>query len=338
MPEQERSPRARLLDLIVAFQKTQCIRVAVELGLPDLLAEHPTSATDLAQVCGVDPPMLRRFLRALIAIGLIELEDDGRYALTSMGRALGSDDLGPVAIFYGSDPTWSVWSALGNSIRTGQQAFDRVYGNPDCWEYYAENPRAAIEFDAAMASLTGGTSDAVVDSFDFGRFHTVVDVGGGDGTLLTTILRRHPQVRGVLYDVAHVADRAHQALGAAGVADRCEVRSGDFRVEVPTGGDCYVLKWIVHDWDDDGCRAILGACRRAMDERSRLVLVERVLPEKTRPGNTDGPLADLMMLVMANGKERTEQEFAELLAECGFRLDRIQPTGTNVNVLEAVPV
>jgi len=180
----------------------------------------------------------------------------------------------------------------------------------------------------------------VVSSYDFSPFARVVDIGGGDGTLLAAILRACPSARGVLFDVDHVVGRARPALDSAGVLDRSELVGGDFRVAVPAGADCYVLKWILHDWEDDVSATILRRCREAVTDAgsTRLVVVERVLPERVGPEHLDLVLSDLNMMAMTCGRERTEAEFAELFAGAGFRLDRVLPTGTNVSVVEATPV
>jgi predicted O-methyltransferase YrrM len=331
------NPRARLLGLIVAFRQTQCIRVAADLGVADHLVDGPASSSDLAAACGAKEPYLRRLLRALVALGLLDQDDDGRYRLTAVGEQLSVGGLGAAAQFYGRDPTWSAWRALDHAVRTGESPFDHAHGMP-LWDYYARHPETAATFDAAMASITGGLTDAVVSAYDFSGFRRVVDVGGGDGTLLAGILHRCPDTRGVLFDRDHVVDRARSALDAAGVGERCELVGGDFRDAVPGGGDCYVLKWILHDWDDEACATILRRCREAVDPGGRLVVVERVLPERVGPADLDAVLSDLNMMVMVSGRERTETEFAELFAGAGFRLELVSPTGTNLQVIEAVPV
>jgi O-methyltransferase/methyltransferase family protein len=338
MPDFE-SPRARLLKLIVAFRQTQCIRVAVEFGVADQLASGPATSAELATACGAEEPFLRRLLRALTGLGLLDQDDDGRYRLTEVGEQMRVDRLGPAALFFGGDPIWSAWGALDHAVRTGEHPFDHVHGM-DVWEYYAAHPDEGSRFDAAMASITGGLADAVVSSYDFSGFRRVVDVGGGDGTLLSAILRSAPSARGVLFDVPAVVERAKQALESAGVLDRSEPVGGDFRAAVPDGADCYVLKWILHDWEDDVCTTILRRCREAVTsaDGAKLVVIERVLPERVGPEHLDLVLSDLNMMATTRGRERTKAEFAELFAGAGFRLDRVVPTGTNVSVVEATPV
>jgi hypothetical protein len=320
---------ARLLELIVAFRQTQCVRVAVELGVADQLASGPAASAELAVACRAEEPFLRRLLRALTGLGLLDQDHDGRYRLTTVGEQMRSDRLGPAALFFGRDPVWSAWGALDHAIRTGDHPFDHLYGMR-LWDYYAANPDDAARFDAAMASITGRLAEAVVSSYDFSGFTRVVDVGGGDGTLLAAILRSAPSARGVLFDVPAVVDRAKSALDSAGVLDRTELVGGDFHAAVPPGADCCVLKWILHDWDDDACTTSAGG--------AKLVVIERVLPDRVGPEHVDLVLSDLNMMAMTCGRERTEAEFAELFAGAGFRLDRVVPTGTNVSVVEATPV
>src|SRR3954469_3243009 len=338
MPVSE-NPRARLLELIVAFRQTQCVRVAVQIGVADQLASGPAASPDLAVACGAKEPFLRRLLRALTGLGLLDQDDDGRYRLTTVGEQMRSDRMGPAALFFGCDPVWSAWGALDHAVRTGERPFDRLYGMP-VWDYYAANPNQGVRFDAAMASITGRLAEAVVSSYDFSGFTRVVDVGGGDGTLLAAILRSAPSVRGVLFDVPAVVGRAKPALESAGVLDRTELVGGDFRDAVPAGADCCVLKWILHDWDDEVCTTVLRRCREAVSSAggAKLVVIERVLPERVGPEHLDLVLSDLNMMAMTCGQERTEAEFAEMFAAAGFRMDRVVPTGTNVSVIEATPV
>jgi hypothetical protein len=247
--------------------------------------------------------------------------------------------MGPGALFFGCDPVWSAWGALDHAVRTGERPFDHLYGMP-VWEYYAANPEQGARFDAAMSSITGGLAEAVVSSYDFSGFGRVIDIGGGDGTLLAAIVRSAPSARGVLFDVPAVVDRAKPALESAGVLNRTELVGGDFRVAIPPGADCCVLKWILHDWEDHVCTTILRRCRDAVTSAggAKLVVIERVLPERVGPEHLDLVLSDLNMMAMTCGRDRTEAEFAELFARTGFRLDRVMPTGTNVSVVEATPV
>jgi hypothetical protein len=325
--------KAALRLLTIAAWQTQCIRAAIELGLPDHLAAGPATSEELAVACGAQERPLRRLMRALVAMGVLDVDAGQRYSLTQVGEELGPDGPGPFALTAGSEPAWSAWTALTHSIRTGGCAFEHVHGMP-AWEYLASHPDEGTRFRTGMAALTRGVGSRVVSSYDFSRFPVVVDVGGGDGALLAEILRQCPQGRGILVDLPHVVPRAEQALDQAGVSDRCDFWAGDFRAGLPSG-DAFVLKSILHDWQDDDVLAILGSCRNAAAPDSRLLIVERVLPEEITGGDLEAMLTDLNMLVMLGGLERTGSEHRRLLDRGGFRLDRVVPTGTEFSVIEA---
>jgi hypothetical protein len=327
-----RDTRLALRALVTAAWQAQCVRAAADLDLPARLAAGPADSAALAAACGVHEGALRRLLRALTAMGILA-GDGQQYALTPLGGAL--RDLGPWAQYTASDPAWSAWAELGHCIRTGQSAFARVHGMPS-WDYHAAHPGTGARFQASMAAITAGVTAAVAASYDFCRFPVVVDVGGGDGTLLAEILRACPGIRGVLADLPPVIDRARPVLAAAGVADRCDFYGGDFRDGVPAG-DAYLLKSVLHDWADDDAAAILGRCRDAARPAARLIIVERVLPGLAGPGDLEAVLADLNMMVLLGGQERTETEYRQLLARAGFRLTQVIPTGTEFSVIDAAP-
>jgi precorrin-6B methylase 2 len=333
MPERE--SRAAAMRLISAAWESQCVRVAVELGIPDLLGDGPMTGAELAAATEADAPHMGRLLRALVTLEVLEAGDGGRFALTPTGVALRSDALGPAALFFASDVQWQNWGALSHCVLTGRRAFDHVQGMRN-WDYYAAHPEMGALFDAAMAAMTSGAVRAIVAAYDFGRHGRVVDVGGGDGTLLAEILRANPGVRGVLMDREHVVERARPGLEAAGVLARCELFAGDFSDGVPPGGDAYVLKSVLHDWADAEATALLGRCRSAMAPEGAVVVVERVVPERVSAADRAAVLSDLNMMVNNGGRERTEREFAALGAAAGLRLARTLPTGTPVSVLELV--
>jgi hypothetical protein len=324
--------RLALRALVTGAFQAQCLRVAAELGLAGHLAAGPVTSAGLADACGAHEPALRRVLRTLVAMGVLDRDDSERYALTPLGEEL--DGLAAWVSYSTSDPVWSAWAALTHSVRTGEPAFDHVHGLRS-WEYNAAHPQAGARFQAAMAANTEGVVAAVAAGFDFARFPVVVDVGGGDGTLLAEILRRNPRIRGVLVDLPAVVERARATFDAAGLADRCDCRGGDFRVSVPRG-DAYLLKSVLHDWTDEQCRVILGRCAEAAGASGRLVIVERVLPDQVGRGDLEALLSDLNMLVMLGGRERTESEFDRLLTSAGFRLGRIFRTGSPFSIIEAV--
>lgn len=327
------SPPAELMRLVNGYQVSQAIHVVATLGIADLLKDGPRTSDDLAAAAGVHPRSLYRVLRALAAAGVFH-EGSGRsFALTPMGDCLRSDAANPVgswAAFVGRPYYWQAWAHLLHSVRTGENAFTHVHAT-DVWHYRAEHPEESAVFDRAMSGIARGVAEALVASCDFADFACVVDVGGNQGALLAVILAHHPGLRGILFDQPHVVAGAE--LGA--VADRCEIVSGSFFEHVPEGGDAYILKAILHDWDDAAATAILQTCRQAMARTAKLLVVERLIgPPNESPSDK---FSDLNMLVSPGGQERTSDEMAALFAAADFRLIRALPTGTHLSVIEGVP-
>jgi hypothetical protein len=309
-----------LLDLVNGYRLSQALHVAATLGLGDRLADGPLRADELG--VEADPDALSRLLRALTAAGVLS-ESDGRFALTELGQGLRSDVPGSVAgwaAFIGRPYHWASWSSLLHSVRTGENAFRAVHGM-DVWEYRRAHPEEAAIFDDAMTSLTRRVNAAVLEAHDFGRYPVVVDVGGGRGALLAGVLERHPHVRGVLFDQPEVV------TGAPSV-ERMEVVGGSFFDAVPSGGDAYVLKSVLHDWEDAQAVAILRACRAA--GAPVVLLVERDLS-----ADPQAPFSDLNMLVGPGGRERTLDEYGALLSAGGFALAGSTTTPLGVAVIEA---
>ena len=335
----EQNPSADLMRLVNGYQVSQAIHVVATLGIADLLTDGPRTSDDLAAVAEVHPRALYRVLRALAAVGVFHEGEGGSFSLTPMGEGLRSDATGPVgpwAAFIGRPYYWQAWAHLRHSVRTGESAFPHVHGGADVWECRARHLEEGAIFDRAMTGLSRGVADALVSAYDFSRFGRVVDVAGGQGALLVAILAAHPGMHGVLFDQPHVVSGAGEVLRAAGVGDRCEVVGGSFFEVVPGGGDAYLLKAILHDWDDVGSTAILHACRRAMRPQAKLLVLERVigLPNE----GPDAKFSDLNMLVAPGGQERTGDEFATLFAAAGFRLGSVLQTGTRLSVIEGVPI
>ena len=332
-------PRRQLLGLINGFRISHALHVAAVLHLSDHLAEGPCTAADLAAVTGCDPRSLHRLLRALATAGVYTEVPGGGFACTPLGDELrtGAKGLGDWAAFAGASSMWRAWGALEHSIRTGENAFASVHGQ-SVWEHRARTPADGAAFDAAMAALSRHVAEAVLQAYDFAALTTVADVGGGNGALLATVLRRHPHLRGQLLDQPHVVAAAPALLAAAGVADRCEVHPGDLFAAVPPGADAYVLKSILHDWPDEAALAIARTCRRAMRPGSVMLVLERVLTGPPySPADLPAAFSDLNMLVGPGGQERTRDEYDSLLRAAGLRLTRVIPTTTDVSVIEAVP-
>jgi hypothetical protein len=329
--------RAELSSLVNGYRVTQALSVLVALRVPDQLVAGPRSADDLAAEVGAVAQPLYRLLRAVAALGVLEELPDRRFALTHLGQDLRSDVPGSLAgwtEFVGQRAHWTAWARLLDGIRTGEHPFRLEHGS-DPWTYRRDHPGEAAVFSRAMNSLSTATAAAVVDSYDFSRFGTVVDVGAGGGALITAILAANPGVRGVHFDLPHVVADSRRYIDEAGLTDRCEMVGGSFFETLPEGGDAYVLKSVLHDWYDEDCGRILSACRAAMRPDAELLIVEQQLGKTNE--NPSAKFSDLNMLVAAGGMERTDEEWEALLAKNGFSLRRITPVGV-INVFEAVPV
>jgi hypothetical protein len=330
-------PTIALYQKLTGTWVAQAISVVAKLGTADALADGPRSVDELAAAAIAHAPSLYRVLRALASVGIFAEDEDGRFRLTPLAEPLRSDaprSVRAFAIMLGEEWNWRPWGDLLHSVTTGQPAFEHAYGT-GIFAYMADRPEAGAIFDAAMTSRSDPDAEAVTAAYDFSTFRTVVYVGGGRGSLLASILRANPDVRGILFDQPHVIPGAQQYLEAVGLWQRCELVAGDFFESVVAGGDAYVLKWIVHDWDDERALRILERCHQAVPATGRLLLVETVIP----PGNDPsfGKLADVAMLVWTGGQERTEAEYRALLATAGFELTRVVPTRSSLSVVEAVP-
>lgn len=331
------NPRETLFQMITAYRTSRMIHAAAMLGLADRLRDGPQSTEVLADVTGMHAPSLYRLLRALASLGIFAEDDQGRFELTPLSQPLRSDVEGsahPVALFFGAESQWRSWENLLYSIATGETAFRHVYGM-DPWEYRASRPELSAAFDSFMTFNTAPQTAAIVAAYDFSWAHTVVDVAGGRGTLIAGILRANLDLRGILCDAPLVVAEAQSLLEAAGVLERCRVEACDFFASLPSGGDLYILKSIIHDWDDERAEQILRNCRRVMPPDGRLLLIENLIP----PGNDPhrGKITDMQMLLELGGRERSESEYAALLAGAGFQISRVVPTGSNLSIIEAQP-
>lgn len=331
-------PFATLLRMIRGFQVTQMIYVAAKLGIADLVADGAKSSSDLASATGTHAPSLYRLLRALASLGIFAEDEQGRFGLTPLAQPLQTGvpgSLRATVLFLGGPTFQHVWGELLHSVTTGETGFQSLYGMGE-WAYREQNPDLNATFNDFMTEMTRPDAAAIAAAYDFSGIKRLVDVGGGQGSLMAEILKTNPTLRGVIFDQPHVIDGASQVLEANGIADRCELVAGDFFAEVPEGADGIILKSIIHDWNDADSILILKNCRRALLPEGKLLLVEAVIP----PGNAPSPgkLLDITMLVGPGGKERTEAEFRSLLAEAGLRLTRIIPTQNGRNIIEAVPV
>ncbi|MGQ0551463.1 MAG: methyltransferase [Armatimonadota bacterium] len=321
--------------MLSGYQLSQAISVGVRLGVPDLLKDGARSSDELARRTEAHPPSLYRLLRTLAAAGLLTESSDRRFALTPLGALLRRDtpdSLHAMASFVSIKESWERWGDMLQRVRSGEPVSGNIF-----LERGKASPEWAAAFNNYMTELAARRAAAVLGGYDFAGIATVVDVGGGHGRLLASILKAYPTMRGILFDLPHVIEGAKGLLDAAGVADRCERIGGDFFETVPRGGDAYLLSVVIHDWDDERALIILKNCRTAMGTSGRLLLIERVV-------STDGEqslhvmLSDLNMLVGPGGRERTAEEFSALLSTAGFRLKRIVPLEFSYNVVEGVPV
>jgi orsellinic acid C2-O-methyltransferase len=333
--------RPSLLDLAFGYMPAQILATAARLGLADHLAAGIRTSEELAAATGAHQPSLYRLLRAMACLGLVTEDSPGTFSLAPAGVPLRSDvpeSMRALVMLFCGAEVWRAWGELEYSVRTGHTGWQKATGMTP-FEFMAQHPELAATFNAAMADHTRSVAPAIVAGYDFGRFETVVDVGGGDGTLLAAILVAAPGVRGMLFDLPSGADTAPKILADAGVADRCEIVTGDFFASVPPGADCYLLKSVIHDWDDEQATAILRNCRAALPEHGRLLVVEPVLPASVDPSVRAAVMSDLNMLVNTGGRERTEPEFRALFAAAGLDLtDVLGPLGdTNYRILEGTP-
>jgi hypothetical protein len=307
----------------------------------DHLAAGPRTAEDLAETLRVEAGALNRLLHALAALGLLSHFGESRYAITDAGARLRDGvpgSLRTVAILSG-DRSYRAWGGLLHSVMTGETAFRHVFGM-GTFEYMAAHPEIAGFYNEAMAASAAERSDAVVSAYDFSRAGTVVDVGGGYGALLIAILAAHPGVRGVLFERESVVDGARARIEAAGLGTRCAVEVGDFFRSVPSGGGLYLLSHIIHNWDDQRSGHILANCRAAMSLQARLLILEQVLPERFEASRAavQAAMADLHMLAITGGQERTAAEYRRLLTAAGFTLGTVTGTAVAESLIEAIPI
>lgn len=323
----------RLNQLITGYWTTQAVYVAAKLGLADLLKDGPRTAEELAKSTQTHAPSVYRLLRALASLGIFAEDDQKRFSLTPMAECLRSDKPGSqraLAIMSGEEH-YRAWGDLFYSVQTGQMAFDKIYGLP-VFDFLSKNLEQAKVFDAAMVGVHGRETAAMTDAYDFSDIETLADVGGGNGSLLSFVLHKHPQMKGMLYDLPGVAERARANFKSAGVADRCQVRGGSFFESIPAGADAYLMRHIIHDWNDEQATTILKNVHRVLPDHGRLLVIEGVIPSGNDP--CFGKLLDLTMLVIPGGKERTEEEYRQLFAASGFELTRIVPTAAEVCIIE----
>jgi hypothetical protein len=322
-------------DMLWGFAISQAVYVAAKLAIFDFLGDGPKTSVEIADSVGAHEPSLRRLLRALTSINLL-IEETGRFANTLMGEQLSSnhpESWRPFALGLGWSVNWRPWGELEQTILTGKPAFNQVHGLP-FFDYFEQRPDEAAVFNAVMTSLTSVDVRAILAAYDFSGFAKIVDIGGGHGVLLRGILERYPQAQGVLCDLPSVLANAYQIRNTA-LETRCELVGVDMFQSVPSGGDIYMLKSILHDWDDAEAVQILRNCRQAISDQGKLLHIGEMLKPSNEPDF--GKWLDLNMLVQLTGRERTEAEFQELYGATGFRLSRVIQTG-GPTIVEGIPV
>jgi hypothetical protein len=323
-----------LIGLLTGAWATQAVAAAARLGVADLLAKGARTPDDLARATGTNANAMLRLLRALAGLGLFERRDGNRYALTPVGERLRVDVPGTFRDAFIAETDHAhlqSWEHLTDAVRTGLPRPLPVLGMP-AFDYYAKHPAEGEQFGKAMQNISRFAAASVLEAYDFAGVRTVMDVGGGNGSLALAILGRHPQLQGRVLDLPYIGDQARESIQAAGAAHRCAFESGDFFQAVPKGADLHVLKSILHDWTDEECVRILRACREALPPGGRVLIVEMLVPEEIRPDFV--MLMDLNMLVMTGGRERTASEFGKLLSQAGFEMTRVIPTHSPFFLME----
>lgn len=329
-------PDVALYQLAIGHYVSRALALAAKLRLADHLRDGPRSAEEMARASETHAASLRRVLRLLASVGVFEERPEGTFALTPVGRLLRSDvpdSMRASAILLGGN-IQATWGELEYCVRTGQPAFRKT--SPDGTPFDLFDAESAAQFDEAMASFTAQAAAAIAPAYDFAQFGTICDVGGGNGALLIGLLKATPGPKGIVFDRPDVVERARAAITKAGLADRCQVVAGSFFETVPPGADAYVLKHVIHDWDDEKATAILRVCRAGMPAHAKLLIVEGVYPQRVDQGlESRGAAAnDVNMLVCTGGRQRSESEFRALYAASGFRLARIVRTPAPVCIIE----
>ncbi|HEX4419908.1 MAG TPA: methyltransferase [Kofleriaceae bacterium] len=331
----ESSPSEVLLDMIHGYQASQMVYVAAKLGIADILKHGPMSAKEVACAVAADEAQMFRFLRGLVEHRVLTRNSDGRFALTEIGEVLRTDrpsSMHDYVLFVDSEAMYQAWGGLLRNVQTGEVAFERANG-VGFFDYCVQNPEFGARFNRLAGRRTSTVAASIVAAYDFSSASQIMDVGGGNGSLLAEILEANPKLNGILFDMESVIADARHYLQERGVSARCELISGSFFDSIPRADGTYILKSILHDWDNAHCIRILENCRRCMAATSKLLVVERVIPEQI--DRAKGAIAsDLAMMVMLGGAERTEAEFRALFQAAGFELVRVIPTKSDRSVLE----
>jgi len=335
----EVSPEAaaaqHIMQLSTGYIASTCVYLAVKLRIPDLLEAAPRTSTELARELNVNEDALYRVLRTLVSLGLFEEKGSRTFAnnlATSMLRTKTPGSMYDMALWMSDPFHFQIYANALHSVQTGKPAVEETFGVP-VFEYFSKNREESEVFNNAMTMFSAMVIPAVLEAYDFSGIGTIVDIAGGHGRVLTSILQKYPSMRGVLFDLDHVLAGARPAIESLGLSDRCRTVSGDFFKSVPEGGDAYIMKHIIHDWDDDQAATILKNIRSAMNRGGRVILLESVVAPGSQPDFAK--IIDLEMLLLPGGRERTQQEFRDLFVRAGFELTRVIPTKSPLSVIEA---
>jgi hypothetical protein len=327
----------QLTHIMTAAALSRALSTIAELGIADLVQTgQPQPVEHLARTSKTHEPSLYRILRFMAGYGVFQESENRHFDHTPLSAALRTDAPGSyraaAQLFH---PLFAAWDGLHHTIQTGDPAFQKVFGAP-IFDYVPKHPELGPLFDAGMTSMNCYETTAMLDAYDFTGIGVLADIGGGNGSLISALLARYPNMKGILFDLGYVVGRANENLQAAGVADRCSVIEGSFFESIPAGADAYVLRHIIHDWTDEQCLQILGRCRKVIPADGKLLIVDCVVPT----GNAPSPAKDMdiLMLAFPGGQERTEAQFRSLLKASGFELQSITPTTTMISVLEGKPV
>jgi hypothetical protein len=321
----------------MGFRTTQLVYVAAKLGLADLLAQEARTATDLAAATKVEPCALYRLLRALASLGIFAESDGGLFGMTPTAELLRRDRPGSLrstVMLYGDEFLWRAYGQLFRAVETGQSAFSLVYGQ-SFYDYLGEHPASAALFHEAMTGFSQQEEIAILSAYNFSRYRSIIDIGGGQGELVFALLRAHSNLKAAIFDRTPPSEESLQMFASCGFAARAQFLQWDFFTAIPKGHDVYLLKSVIHNWDDAAAITILGRCRDAMPAEARLLLAERVIPAGNAP--SEAKLFDINMLVSVGGQERTEAQYAALFDKAGLELTRAIPTASHLCLVEAAP-
>lgn len=321
--------------MITGYRTSQSIFAAAKLGIADLLKDGPQHIDQLAEASHTNSEALYRLLRALASIGIFAEGDQRQFSLTPMAEFLRSDipDSKRALAMMAGDEQFQAWSEILYTLETGKKSFDKVFNRP-IFEYLSEHPDKGHIFDQAMTGVHGRETSTILEAYDFSEFKVLADIGGGNGSNITSLLQHYSEMKGILFDLPHVVERSKMNIEKVGLSNRCTLIGGSFFDSIPLTADAYLMRHIIHDWDDEKSLTILRNCHAVMPENSKLLVIESVIP----PGNEPfaGKFLDLVMMLIPGGKERTEEEYKALYEQVGFELTRIVPTKTELSIIEGV--